>query len=91
MVTFGNASGPAPAIEPGRLSRMGSLFLTRPTLFDYVATTAELDASASALFEVIQGGAVKVEIGAEWPLAEVQAAHEALEARRTTGSSLLIP
>ncbi len=91
MVTFGNASGPAPAIEPGRLSRMGSLFLTRPTMFDYVATTPELDASAAALLEVIRRGAVGVEIGAEWPLAEVQAAHEALEARRTTGSSLLIP
>lgn len=91
LVSFGNASGPAPAVEPLRLSRGGSLFLTRPTLFDYVATTAELDESAAALFAVIASGAVKVEIGQTFPLAQARQAHEALEARRTTGSTLLIP
>lgn len=91
LVSFGNASGPAPAVEPLRLSRGGSLFLTRPTLFDYVATTAELDDSAAALFAVIASGAVKVEIGQTFPLAQARQAHEALEARRTTGSTLLIP
>jgi NADPH2:quinone reductase len=91
MVSFGNASGPAPAIEPGRLSRMGSLFLTRPTLFDYVATPAELDESAQALFAVIGSGAVKIEIGQTFPLAQARRAHEALEARDTVGASLLIP
>lgn len=91
FVSFGNASGPAPPVEPGRLSRMGSLYFTRPTLFDYVATTAELDASAAALFEVIASDAVRVEIGQTFPLGEVRRAHEALESRATVGASLLIP
>lgn len=91
LVTFGNASGPAPAIEPARLARGGSLFLTRPTLFDYVATDEDLDASAAALFHVIETGAVKIDIGQTFPLAETRRAHEALEARETTGQTLLIP
>jgi NADPH2:quinone reductase len=91
FVSFGNASGPAPAVEPGRLARGGSLFLTRPTLFDYVVTTEELDESAAALFAVIASGAVKVPIGQTFPLAEARRAHEALEARETVGASLLIP
>ncbi len=91
FVSFGNASGPAPAVEPGRLARGGSLFLTRPTLFDYVVTTEELDESAAALFAVIASGAVKVPIGQTFPLAEARRAHEALEARATVGASLLIP
>jgi len=91
LVSYGNASGPVPAIEPLRLSRGGSLFLTRPTLFDYVATTADLDDSAAALFGVIGSGAVKIAIGAEFPLSEARAAHEAIEGRGTTGSTLLIP
>lgn len=91
LVLFGNASGPVPPFDPLRLSRGGSLYVTRPTLFDYVATVEELDASAAALFEVIRSGAVKVEIGQTFPLAQVRQAHEALEGRRTTGSTLLIP
>ena len=91
MVSFGNASGPAPAIEPARLARSGSLFLTRPTLFDYVTSTPELDSSASAVFEVIRSGAVQPQIGQTFPLAEASKAHEALENRRTRGSILLIP
>ena len=91
FVSYGNASGPAPAIEPGRLSRMGSLYLTRPTLFDYAATTDELDASAAALFEVIASGQVKIDIGQTFALADARAAHEALESRDTIGASLLIP
>ena len=91
LVSFGNASGPAPAIEPRRLALGGSLFLTRPTLFDYVATDAELDASAAALFHVIEAGAVKIDIGQTFPLAEARRAHEALEGRETTGQTLLIP
>jgi len=90
MVTYGNASGPAPAVAPLRLTR-GSLYLTRPTLFDYIATTAELDESAAALFEVLGNGSVKIEIGQEFPLAEARRAHEALESRATVGSTLLIP
>lgn len=91
MVSFGNASGPAPAIPPSRLAQGGSLFLTRPGLFDYVSTEPELDASAAALWEVIASGAVKIEIGSERPLAEVREAHVALEARETVGATLLIP
>ena len=91
LVSYGNASGPAPAMEPLRLARGGSLYLTRPTLFDYVAATEELDASAEALWEVVRSGKVRVEIGAELPLAEARRAHEALEAGTTTGSTLLIP
>ena len=91
LVLFGNASGPVPPFDPLRLSRGGSLYVTRPTLFDYVATTEELDASAAALFEVIRSGAVKVEIGQTFPLANVREAHEALAGRKTTGSTLLIP
>ncbi|WP_304186685.1 quinone oxidoreductase [Phenylobacterium aquaticum] len=91
LVSYGNASGPAPAIEPGRLSRMGSLYLTRPTLFDYVATTAELDESAGALFGLIAAGKIEVEIGQTFPLDQARAAHEALESRATVGASLLIP
>ncbi|OYX35561.1 MAG: quinone oxidoreductase [Caulobacterales bacterium 32-69-10] len=91
LVCYGNASGPPPPIEPGRLARGGSLFLTRPTLFDYIATTRELDDSAAALFEVIASGAVQIEIGQSFPLSEARAAHEALEGRKTTGATVLIP
>jgi NADPH2:quinone reductase len=90
MVTFGNASGPAPAFAPLELSAK-SLFVTRPKLFDYIATTQELDESAEALFAVLGSGAVKIDIGQTFPLAEARAAHEALEGRKTTGATLLIP
>ena len=91
FVSFGNASGPVPPFAPLRLSQAGSLFFTRPTLGHYIATTRELDASAAALFEVIQSGTVKIAIGQTFPLREARAAHEALEGRKTTGSTLLIP
>ena len=91
LVSFGNASGPARAVEPLELSRGGSLFLTRPTLFDYVATTEELDAAAARLFAVLERGAVRADIGQTFPLTEARAAHEALEGRRTTGATLLLP
>ena len=91
MVSFGNASGPVAPFAPARLAQAGSVFITRPTLFDYVATTEELDASAAALFAVIASGAVKIEIGAAFALSETRRAHEALEGRSTTGATLLIP
>jgi NADPH:quinone reductase len=91
LVSYGNASGPVPAVEPLRLSRGGSLYLTRPTLFDYVATTEELDAAATALFGMLEAGRLKIGIGAEYPLKEAREAHEALQRRETTGSVLLIP
>ena len=91
MVSYGNASGPVPPFSPLELARGGSLFLTRPTLHDYVATRAELEASAARLFEMLRSGAVPVRIGARFPLADAAEAHRALEARKTTGSTLLIP
>lgn len=91
LVTYGNASGPVPPFEPLALSRGGSLYLTRPTLFDYVTTPEELDACAGAVFEVIRSGAVKIEIGREYALRDVRKAHEDLQAGETVGSQLLIP
>jgi NADPH2:quinone reductase len=90
LITYGNASGPVPPVAPLKLMR-GSLYLTRPTLFDYIATTEDLDESAAALFHVLESGAVEIEVGQEFPLAEARRAHEALEARQTVGSTLLIP
>jgi NADPH2:quinone reductase len=91
FVSFGNASGPVPAFEPLRLSRAGSLFFTRPTLADYIATPAELDESSSQLFSMIAQGKVRIEIGQRFRLAEARKAHEALESRETTGASVLLP
>jgi NADPH2:quinone reductase len=91
FVSFGNASGAVPAFEPLRLSRAGSLFFTRPTLYDYIATTAELDESSGALFEMIGSGKLKVEIGQRFKLSDARQAHEALESRATIGASVLLP
>ncbi|HYV19908.1 MAG TPA: quinone oxidoreductase [Verrucomicrobiae bacterium] len=91
LVAFGNASGAAPPFDPLVLSRKGSLYLTRPTLFDYTATREELLASAGALFDVVRKGAVKVTIGQTFPLAQAADAHRALESRNTVGSTILIP
>ena len=91
MVSYGNASGPVPPFSPLELARGGSLFVTRPTLGDYVATREELQASATRLFEMIRSGAIPVRIGTRFPLANAAEAHRALEARKTTGSTLLIP
>lgn len=90
LATFGNASGPVSPFTPLELAGK-SLFVTRPRLFDYIVTTEELDESAAALFDVLASGAVKIDIGQTFPLAEARAAHEALEGRRTTGATLLIP
>jgi NADPH2:quinone reductase len=91
FVSFGNASGSPPAVEPARLMRMGSLFFTRPTLGDYISTTEELDASAAAVFSRIRTGEISIEIGQTFPLSQARTAHEALESRQTVGSTLLIP
>jgi NADPH2:quinone reductase len=91
FVSYGNASGPAPAFEPIRLMRAGSLFFTRPTLADYTATREDLDLSSNAFFAVLASGAVRVEIGQTFPLAEARRAHEALESRATIGASVLLP
>ena len=89
MVTFGNASGPVAPFEPGLLARKGSLFLTRPTLFTYTATRAGLEQAASELFDVVASGKVKVEIKQRFPLKDAADAHRALEARQTSGSTVL--
>jgi NADPH2:quinone reductase len=91
LALFGQSSGVVPAFEPSLLAARGSLFFTRPTLHHYIATREELVASAQALFDVVLRGAVKVAIGKTYPLAEVAAAHRALEGRETTGSTLLLP
>ncbi len=91
MVTFGNASGSVPPLDVGTLAKKGSLFLTRPTVFSYVARREDLERAAAELFEVVASGKVKVEIGGAWPMAEAAEAHRALEARRTTGSLVLLP
>jgi NADPH2:quinone reductase len=91
FVSFGNASGSPPPVEAQRLSRAGSLFFTRPALGDYVVTTAELDESAGAVFDMVRSGRIEVEIGQTFPLGDARKAHEALEARRTVGATLLIP
>jgi len=91
MVTYGNASGPVPPVAPLELARRGSLFLTRPILFHYIARRAELERAARELFEVIGRGAVRIEIGQTYALQDAAQAHRDLEARRTIGSTVLIP
>ncbi len=91
MVSYGNASGPVGAIDIGLLAAKGSLFLTRPNLATYTAKREDLLRSAGDLFEVVQSGAVRIAVNQTFPLSDAAAAHEALEARRTTGSTLLLP
>ena len=91
MVSYGNASGPVPAFAPLQLARHGSLFVTRPTLGDYASTPDEMRASAARLFAMMRSGAVAVRVGTTFPLHEAADAHVALEARATTGSTLLLP
>ncbi|HDR9502165.1 NADPH2:quinone reductase [Burkholderia cepacia] len=91
FVSFGNASGPLPAIDSKEFSSRGSLFFTRPTLFSYIAKRADLESAAAELFDVILSGKVKTSINQRYPLAEVGRAHADLESRKTTGSTILIP
>jgi NADPH2:quinone reductase len=91
MVTFGNASGPVEPISPLVLSTNGSLYLTRPTLFDHVVTRDEMLGRATDLFAAISAGTLDVRIGARVPLAEAAEAHRMLEGRQTTGKVLLVP
>ena len=91
MVSYGNASGPVGAIDVGLLGAKGSLFLTRPSLATYTARRHDLETAASELFAVVQSGAVKIRVNQTFPLSEAAEAHRALEARRTTGSTVLLP
>jgi NADPH2:quinone reductase len=89
MVSFGNASGPPDPIAPGLLAQKGSLYLTRPTLFHYIATREQLEQSANELFDIVSSGKVKIEVQQRFPLADAAEAHRELEARKTTGSTIL--
>jgi NADPH2:quinone reductase len=91
MASFGNASGPAPAFAPGMLGVKGSLYVTRQTLFTHMSTREATQRMADDLFAVVQSGAVKIRIDQRFALADVAKAHVALEARNTTGSTILIP
>ena len=91
MVSFGNASGAVPPVNIGILAQKGSLFLTRPTLVNYVATRAELEETAKSLFDVVASGKVKIEVTGTYKLADAQQAHRDLEGRKTTGSIILVP
>jgi len=89
MVSFGNSSGPVAPLSPLVLSQKGSLYLTRPTLFHYVATREQLEQSAGELFDMVESGKVKVEVQQRFALKEAAEAHRQLEARKTTGSTIL--
>jgi NADPH2:quinone reductase len=88
MVSFGNASGPVDPFPPTILAQKGSLFLTRPTMYDYTATPAELQHAAGELFDVVGSGKVKIEVKQRFPLEDAAEAHRALEARKTSGSTI---
>ncbi len=91
MVSYGNASGPVAIADIGILAAKGSLYLTRPTLATYTAKREDLESSAAALFDVVAKGAVTIRVNQTFALKDAAAAHEALEARRTTGSTVLLP
>ena len=91
LVSFGNASGPAPAVEPGTLAAKGSLYLTRPTLVHYTRTRAELETLANSVLERVAAGVLRVRVEQRFPLAEIAEAHRALEAGRTVGATVLAP
>ena len=91
MASFGNASGPVAPFAPGILGPKGSLYVTRQTLFTHIATREATQAMADDLFAVVGSGAVKIRIDQRYPLAEVAQAHRDLEARKTTGSTVLMP
>ncbi len=91
LVLFGAASGPVPPVDPQRLNAAGSVFLTRPTLFDYVHTREELLAKAAAVYAAVADGTLDVRIGHRYRLDEARASHEDLQARRTTGKLVLLP
>jgi NADPH2:quinone reductase len=91
MVTFGNASGPVPPVDLLQLSQRGSLFVTRPTLVHYTATRDELLELGAELFDVVGSGKVRIEVNQTYALADAASAHRDLEARKTTGSTILVP
>jgi len=91
MVSYGNASGPVPPVDLGRLKDKGSLHITRPTLFTHLSTRESTQAMADDLFEMVTSGRIKIRIDQRYPLTDVVQAHRDLEARKTTGCSVLLP
>lgn len=91
LASYGNASGKVPPLDIGLLAAKGSVFVTRPTLFTHIASQERTQAMADELFAMVVSGAVKIHIAQRYPLAEVAQAHRDLEARQTTGSSVLLP
>ena len=91
MASFGNSSGPVPPFAPALLGAKGSLYVTRQTLFTHIATRETAQQMADDLFAAVTGGQVQIRIDQRFPLAQVQEAHRALEARKTTGSTILTP
>jgi NADPH2:quinone reductase len=89
IASFGNASGPVPPFAPGSLGAKGSLYVTRQTLFSHIATRESTQAMADDLFAVVASGQILIHIDQRYPLADVQQAHRDLEARKTTGSTIL--
>ena len=91
MVSYGNASGPVPPVSLLELSRAGSLYVTRPTLFDYIVTQEELKHVSDRLFDRMLSGVVRAHIGQRFALSQAADAHRALEGRQTVGSTILVP
>jgi NADPH2:quinone reductase len=91
MVTFGNSSGPVEPFAPSELQKRGSLYVTRPILYDFIDTRERLLGAAQELFDLVRAGHLAVDINQRYALADAAQAHRDLEARRTTGSSVLLP
>ena len=91
MVTFGNASGPVEPFAPAELAKRHSLYVTRPVLFDFIASRADLLAAAGELFDIVESGVVRVSVNQRYALKDAAQAHIDLEGRRTTGSTILVP
>ena len=91
FVSYGNASGPADPIAPGRLAQGGSLYMTRPTLFNYFNSPARVKEGSAALFGALRTGTIKADIGQRFALSDVAEAHKALEGRKTVGATILVP
>lgn len=91
IVSYGNASGPVTGVALGQLAAKGSLFVTRPTLYDYYRNSAERDVGSARMFEMLANGAISMTIGQRYRLDDIVKAHRDLEARKTTGSTIIVP
>jgi len=91
LVSFGNASGPVKSLDLGLLAARGSLYVTRPVLMTYIASDADLKETADDLIDIVKSGKVKIAVNQRYALTDVVKAHQDLEARRTTGTTVLIP